>query len=226
RQRRAASSTGRLCEQVLRQVRAPDDHRRDRGQPATGNAGGVRAGHSRRRRAAKGRKKDTVLKRWRAAHGRWVGMTIVAVAATRSLTAQADRQHTPFVAEIHAAMQQMMTAMDVTPTGDVDADFAAMMIPHHVGAIAMARAELKAGRNEQLRRLAQEIIVTQQQEIAVMRLALTRRSQPEPGPRAAASPSRTSRAADGTTRNGSAAPVRPPDRLYAAEQFSNTRSVP
>src|SRR5262252_7310066 len=106
-------------------------------------------------------------------------MTIVAAAAMPSLTAQADRQQAQFVAEIHAAMQKMMTAMDVTPTGDVDADFAAMMIPHHEGAIAMAQAELKAGRNEQLRRLAQEIIVTQQQEIAVMRLALRRGAQPE-----------------------------------------------
>jgi len=101
-------------------------------------------------------------------------MTIVAAAAMPSLTAQGDRQQAQFASEMHAAMQQMMTAMDGTPTGDVDADFAAMMIPHHKGAIAMAQAELKAGRNEQLRRLAQEIIITQQQEIAVMRLASTR----------------------------------------------------
>src|SRR5262249_8133543 len=159
------------------------------------------------------------------ARGRFVVMTIVAAAATQSLAARADRQPAPFVAEIHAVMRQMMTAMDVTPTGDVDADFAAMMIPHPLGAIARAQAELKAGRTEQLRRLAQEIIVTQQQEIAVMRLALTRGSQPEAGPRAAASPSRTSRAADGTTRNGSAVPVSHRDRVYAAEQFSNTVSV-
>jgi len=36
----------------------------------------------------------------------------------------------------------------------------------------MAIAELRYGRNEQLRRIAQEIIVDQQQEIAAMRLAL------------------------------------------------------
>jgi hypothetical protein len=47
-----------------------------------------------------------------------------------------------------------------------------MMVPHHQGAIDMAQAELKYGHNEQLRRLAQEIVVTQQQEIAVMRLAV------------------------------------------------------
>jgi hypothetical protein len=58
------------------------------------------------------------------------------------------------------------------PTGDVDADFVAMMVPHHQGAIDMALAVLRHGRNPQIRRLAQEIIVTQQQEIAVMHLAV------------------------------------------------------
>jgi uncharacterized protein (DUF305 family) len=47
-----------------------------------------------------------------------------------------------------------------------------MMAPHHQGAIEMAQAVLRHGRNRQIRRLAQEIIVTQQQEIAAMRLAI------------------------------------------------------
>jgi uncharacterized protein (DUF305 family) len=66
----------------------------------------------------------------------------------------------------------MMDDMAVKPAGDVDADFVAMMVPHHQGAIDMALAVLRHGRNPQIRRLAQEIIVTQQQEIAVMRLAV------------------------------------------------------
>ena len=77
----------------------------------------------------------------------------------------------PFLSENDAAMNKMMADMTVKPTGDVDRDFVAMMVPHHQGAIDMAQAELKYGHNEQLRRLAQEIVVTQQQEIAVMRLA-------------------------------------------------------
>jgi Domain of unknown function (DUF305) len=77
-----------------------------------------------------------------------------------------------FLSENGAAMTKMMNGMDVTPTGDVDADFVAMMVPHHQGAIEMARAVLRYGRNAQIKRLAQEIIVTQQQEIAVMRLAV------------------------------------------------------
>jgi Domain of unknown function (DUF305) len=77
-----------------------------------------------------------------------------------------------FKAENDAAMDKMMAAMAIESSGDVDRDFAEMMIPHHQGAIDMARAELRHGRNEQLRRIAQEIIVDQQQEIAAMRLAL------------------------------------------------------
>ena len=78
----------------------------------------------------------------------------------------------PFLTENQRAMDKMMAGMATKPTGDVDVDFAAMMIPHHQGAIDMAVLELRYGRNEQLRRIAQEIIVDQQQEIAAMRLAL------------------------------------------------------
>ena len=78
----------------------------------------------------------------------------------------------PFLAENVSAMTKMMIDMGIRPSGDVDSDFVAMMVPHHQGAIEMAQAELRHGHNEQLRRMAQEIIVTQQQEIAAMRLAL------------------------------------------------------
>jgi uncharacterized protein (DUF305 family) len=78
----------------------------------------------------------------------------------------------PFLAENDTAMTRMMDGMAVKPTGDVDRDFVAMMVPHHQGAIDMAVAVLRYGHNEQLRRLAQEIIVTQQQEIAAMRMAI------------------------------------------------------
>ena len=77
-----------------------------------------------------------------------------------------------FLAENNAAMAKTMAAMDVKPSGDVDADFVATMVPHHQGAIEMAQAELRYGRNEQLRRLAQEIIVTQQEDITAMRSAI------------------------------------------------------
>ena len=79
-----------------------------------------------------------------------------------------------FMVENDAAMRKMLNDMAVKPTGDVDADFVAMMVPHHQGAIDMALAVLRHGRNLQIRRLAQEIIVTQQQEIVVMRFAVSR----------------------------------------------------
>jgi hypothetical protein len=78
----------------------------------------------------------------------------------------------PFYKENAAAMDKMMAAMDVKPSGDFDRDFAAMMIPHHQGAIDMAVIELRYGKNELLRRIAQEIIVDQMQEIAAMKLAI------------------------------------------------------
>jgi uncharacterized protein (DUF305 family) len=77
-----------------------------------------------------------------------------------------------YLAETDAAMSKMMSGMVLKPTGDVDRDFVAMMSSHHQGAIEMAQAVLRNGHNEQIRRLAQEIIVTQQQEIAAMRLAI------------------------------------------------------
>ena len=78
----------------------------------------------------------------------------------------------PYLAENVSAMTKMMIDMGIRPSGDVDADFVAMMVPHHQGAIEMAQAELRYGRNEPLRRMAQEIIVTQMQEITAMRLSL------------------------------------------------------
>ena len=84
----------------------------------------------------------------------------------------AGPEETPFLAENNAAMSKMMDGMAVKSSGDVDVDFVAMMVPHHQGAIDMAHAELRYGHNEQLRRIAQEIIVEQQQEIAAMHLAL------------------------------------------------------
>jgi len=104
-------------------------------------------------------------------------------ASPSGLTAEA-----PFLAENDAAMTKMMDGMTPKPTGDVDRDFVAMMVPHHQGAIDMAVAELRHGHNEQLRRLAQEIIVTQQEEIAAMRMAVG-----EPLPPSAPAPTQARR---------------------------------
>ena len=77
------------------------------------------------------------------------------------------------------AMKIMDDGMSRAPMkGDADHDFAAMMIPHHQGAVDMAKAELLYGKNPALRRLAQEIIVTQSSEITVMQAEMNRRPSP------------------------------------------------
>jgi uncharacterized protein (DUF305 family) len=70
----------------------------------------------------------------------------------------------------HGAMQSMQEQMGQVPvTGDPDVDFAAMMIPHHQGAIDMANAQLADGKDPELRKLAEEIIAAQEREIAFLR---------------------------------------------------------
>src|SRR5208337_374534 len=95
---------------------------------------------------------------------------VSAICSQRFLSASATES--AYLAENVDAMTKMMFDMRVRPSGDIDRDFVSMMTPHHQGAIEMAQAELRYGHNEQLRRMAQEIIVTQQQEITAMRLAL------------------------------------------------------
>jgi hypothetical protein len=113
-----------------------------------------------------------------------VAIAVLAIVAFAAVTIAMSREvvESPFAAENSAAMAKMMAGMAVAPSGDVDRDFVAMMIPHHEGAIDMAQAELRHGGNEQLRRIAQEIVVEQQQEIVAMRLAL---GQPPPPSNAA-----------------------------------------
>jgi Domain of unknown function (DUF305) len=123
-----------------------------------------------------------VIRNQQLALARWISLALIAgLSEASSAQAQsglsepsagAPSMEAPFLAENAAAMDKMMAGMDVKPTGDADADFVAMMVPHHQGAIDMAQAVLRYGKNEQIRRIAQEIVVEQQQEIAAMRLAI------------------------------------------------------
>ena len=101
----------------------------------------------------------------------------------------------PFLSLNEGAMSKMMADMTIKPTGDVDRDFVAMMVPHHQGAVDMAKAELQYGHNARLRRLAHEIVAKQQQEITVMRNAVSEGSpaaQSPEQPRAEFSPQSSS----------------------------------
>jgi hypothetical protein len=74
-----------------------------------------------------------------------------------------------FDGEMGRVTAQMHGAMQIDPSGNADRDFARIMIAHHQGAIEMARLQLKYGRDERMKRVAQSIIVEQAQEIAYLR---------------------------------------------------------
>ncbi len=74
----------------------------------------------------------------------------------------------PSTAAFKAADDKMMQAMDRPMSGDPDRDFVAGMLPHHQGAVDMARIQLQYGKDPQLRRLAHDIIAAQDKEIALM----------------------------------------------------------
>ena len=112
-------------------------------------------------------------------HSRWLTFGAATVAACTvfaavTVAATESSRESAFTLENASAMARMMKGMEVKPSGNVDLDFARMMIAHHQGAIDMALAELRHGRNERLRRLAQEIIVNQRQEIEAMQMVIDR----------------------------------------------------
>jgi YVTN family beta-propeller protein len=121
---------------------------------------------------------------------------------------------TPFARSMALSMERMdRDMMAAKMTGGPDIAFARMMIPHHQGAIDMARSELLYGKDPVLRRLAQDIIATQDQEIVLMRrrIGQLERSHTESSGRA--------------ERLWKAVPSGSGDRVYTGDQTSNTVSV-
>ena len=88
----------------------------------------------------------------------------LALADTKAMPAMVDAGLKPFM----APMDTMMSSMPMMSTGKPDADFLLMMIPHHQSAIDMAEVELKMGKDDATKTMAQQIIDAQKAEIAKM----------------------------------------------------------
>lgn len=126
-----------------------------------------------------------------------LGLTVGVSALSAALICSALSQHgahhgqhgraedSSFGSLMSRAMAVMHDRMAAAPqTGDPDRDFLAMMIPHHEGAVEMARLVLISGRDPLVRQLAEEIIANQNAEIAAMASRLTilgRGADPQPG---------------------------------------------
>ena len=81
--------------------------------------------------------------------------------AATAVPASANQAYEQAMAKMHAAMM-------IAPTGDADVDFVRGMIPHHQGAIDMARIQLEFGQNPELHAMSEQIIAAQEDEIARM----------------------------------------------------------
>jgi uncharacterized protein (DUF305 family) len=88
---------------------------------------------------------------------------------------QPSENASPAIAAFEGANAKMHKDMAITYTGDADADFLRGMIPHHQGAVDMAKIVLAHGKDPAVRKLAEEIIAAQEQEIAMMKAWLAAR---------------------------------------------------
>lgn len=85
---------------------------------------------------------------------------------------------TPSTKAFQAANAAMHEKMAIAYSGDADKDFIAGMIPHHEGAVAMARVVLEHGKDPEIRKLAEDIIAAQDREISQMKAWQARNTTP------------------------------------------------
>ena len=97
------------------------------------------------------------MKSWLGKHGKPAG------------DSSAHAQHTPAGMAYMEGMEKMNNDMNAAMTGDADRDFVTMMIPHHQGAIDMAKVQLEHGKDAELHKLSGDIVKAQESEIAFMK---------------------------------------------------------
>ena len=93
------------------------------------------------------------------------------------MSAQPKGDTGPSSLAFHGINAKMHGAMDIAFTGNADADFVRGMIPHHAGAVDMAKTVLAFGKDPEVRKLAEEIIKAQESEITLMQSWLKKNGQ-------------------------------------------------
>jgi uncharacterized protein (DUF305 family) len=94
-----------------------------------------------------------------------VAIALAALGGLAYATSAELSQGSKLLEEANGAMHQ---SMSIEMTGDVDVDFVRSMIPHHQGAVDMAKIVLANGKDPEIRKLAEEVVTAQESEIAFM----------------------------------------------------------